>query len=909
MINFTIVDPPDPPEPPGRFYGMSGKEFIFPMKREKAHRLRTQTSNRQQYTCRHCGGNHRDARSTECPQNRRWTGSEARPLKRNLSATEKTIDKEQKGEGSRQLRLQHRNEDASLCQPCSRKGRFDRNEVAPHHSTGSSFCPDHSATKDDVRNKIYGSEHTLATRKVSLDKIKLNGDNKDTLTTGGALSTGGTVDAHANIQVGGNLKSMGMITAKKNVVFGGKLTVIGGVDRYLIISANLFLTGELVVMKHFTIGGNIMSTGLIVAGGNIIHSQNANINAPDLADDMHTEYAYDNTQYDEHDDPVPSISINRPSISQSLIKSFHDIQSSLVTLFSMVLLLVLLSLVLFSLALLLKTTKTYTTLPIKMLKGIHRIPEDGKTFGRVFNLGAVRLARGGYSVDNLDQYDDEEGALGRKMPIFNNLVSTDGYAVDVSLIRPTAGPPLPDLKLEDFTPELVNNHFRLWGIDPGMTQISTADDGSSRYLKYSKAEWRAKSGITRRLTAQRQRMTTQITDIQSQLPTTKTASVQQHLLLGYRGNRQALSPFCLLPSQLSSSSTTSNDGINPINVTDDPLVGQVIFTAGSNTDAWDDTELIEYWDKAKEEYKKRQAQHSNKNAPPFGTNKRYQKGRIEKHGKPVIPVKKKAKPPMPSANSHGGPTPTFRPPPPPIPPLQQQGDSQDSLTQMIMACCFFSSLSSWTIITRLLLRRLHLSFAQVAVDSMEVNIFKDFARNVTMPKTKVCILSGTRPTSPKLLSAEFKPPSSPDLHTDTIKRPESTPLSRKHPRPPSILAEDLGQPSTSSSSNTSSPVITETSTTSASTATAASETTANVEKPSQKNKGRCFRCRVKVPLAKQTINKCKCDYVFCDSHRFPERHDCGIDYAKIGRDLLAKNNPKLRERPKGGTSFHRIDSL
>jgi hypothetical protein len=64
----------------------------------------------------------------------------------------------------------------------------------------------------------------------------------------------------------------------------------------------------------------------------------------------------------------------------------------------------------------------------------------------------------GYSVDNLDQYDDEEGALGRKMPIFNNLVSTDGHTVDVSLVWPTAGPPLPDLELEDFTPELVNNH-------------------------------------------------------------------------------------------------------------------------------------------------------------------------------------------------------------------------------------------------------------------------------------------------------------------------------------------------------------------------------------------------------------------------------------------------------------------
>ncbi|SAM00258.1 hypothetical protein [Absidia glauca] len=178
-MDSIIINSPDPPEPPDRFYGMSGKQIILALKKEKAHRLRTQTTNRQQYNCRHCGGNHQDARSAECPHDRRYTGSEARPLKRHLSATEKTIDKKQKGEGSDQLRLQYRNEDASLCKPCSRKGRFDRNEVAPHHSTGSSFCPDHSATKDDPRNNTSGSKHMMVTRKVTLNKVlKLDGDEK-----------------------------------------------------------------------------------------------------------------------------------------------------------------------------------------------------------------------------------------------------------------------------------------------------------------------------------------------------------------------------------------------------------------------------------------------------------------------------------------------------------------------------------------------------------------------------------------------------------------------------------------------------------------------------------------------------------------------------------------------------------
>ncbi|ORZ21495.1 hypothetical protein BCR42DRAFT_321022 [Absidia repens] len=172
-------------------------------------------------------------------------------------------------------------------------------------------------------------------------------------------------------------------------------------------------------------------------------------------------------------------------------------------------------------------------------------------------------------------------------------------------------------------------------------------------------------------------------------------------------------------------------------------------------------------------------------------------------------------------------------------------------------------------------------------------------------------------------------------------------LPRKHPRPSSILLEDRDQssstvPSSRPSSSTTTTGAATTATTAAPAAAvptaegnikattepaktiiprpttltntdsvSSSETNTPEEskKPVQTNKGRCFKCRVKVPLAKQTINKCRCEYVFCDSHRFPERHDCEIDYAKIGRDILAKNNPKLRERPKGGTSFQRIDSL
>ncbi|KAG0091675.1 zinc finger domain-containing protein [Podila epicladia] len=78
------------------------------------------------------------------------------------------------------------------------------------------------------------------------------------------------------------------------------------------------------------------------------------------------------------------------------------------------------------------------------------------------------------------------------------------------------------------------------------------------------------------------------------------------------------------------------------------------------------------------------------------------------------------------------------------------------------------------------------------------------------------------------------------------------------------------------------------------------------ERALQTNKGRCFLCRAKIPLAKQQINKCRCEYVFCDSHKAAPKHDCDFDFAKMGKDLLTKNNPRLNEKPRGGRSFTRI---
>jgi len=54
----------------------------------------------------------------------------------------------------------------------------------------------------------------------------------------------------------------------------------------------------------------------------------------------------------------------------------------------------------------------------------------------------------------------------------------------------------------------------------------------------------------------------------------------------------------------------------------------------------------------------------------------------------------------------------------------------------------------------------------------------------------------------------------------------------------------------------------------------------------QKNINRCWQCRKKIGL---TGIKCRCNYYFCSSHRYPEEHKCKIDYKKINKDILRKN--------------------
>jgi hypothetical protein len=59
------------------------------------------------------------------------------------------------------------------------------------------------------------------------------------------------------------------------------------------------------------------------------------------------------------------------------------------------------------------------------------------------------------------------------------------------------------------------------------------------------------------------------------------------------------------------------------------------------------------------------------------------------------------------------------------------------------------------------------------------------------------------------------------------------------------------------------------------------------QKKAQKNKKRCFHseCRKKVGL---TGLECKCGYIFCSMHRWPDQHNCDFDFKTHDRNNLAK---------------------
>ena len=52
----------------------------------------------------------------------------------------------------------------------------------------------------------------------------------------------------------------------------------------------------------------------------------------------------------------------------------------------------------------------------------------------------------------------------------------------------------------------------------------------------------------------------------------------------------------------------------------------------------------------------------------------------------------------------------------------------------------------------------------------------------------------------------------------------------------------------------------------------------------------CFEgCHNKIKLVELITNKCKCGYIFCNSHKHPESHDCQFDYKAAAAAEIMKN--------------------
>jgi len=62
------------------------------------------------------------------------------------------------------------------------------------------------------------------------------------------------------------------------------------------------------------------------------------------------------------------------------------------------------------------------------------------------------------------------------------------------------------------------------------------------------------------------------------------------------------------------------------------------------------------------------------------------------------------------------------------------------------------------------------------------------------------------------------------------------------------------------------------------------------ERPKQANPNACWKCNKRVGLLGFP---CRCEYVFCSSHRNADDHDCCFDFKSLDRQRLEKANPKV----------------
>ena len=70
-----------------------------------------------------------------------------------------------------------------------------------------------------------------------------------------------------------------------------------------------------------------------------------------------------------------------------------------------------------------------------------------------------------------------------------------------------------------------------------------------------------------------------------------------------------------------------------------------------------------------------------------------------------------------------------------------------------------------------------------------------------------------------------------------------------------------------------------------------SSLTSDIDPPKPK-KTRCEVCDKKLTIVTQF--KCRCEGLFCNIHRYTDKHDCTFDYKEFGRKKIEQNNPLIK---------------
>jgi predicted nucleic acid binding AN1-type Zn finger protein len=57
----------------------------------------------------------------------------------------------------------------------------------------------------------------------------------------------------------------------------------------------------------------------------------------------------------------------------------------------------------------------------------------------------------------------------------------------------------------------------------------------------------------------------------------------------------------------------------------------------------------------------------------------------------------------------------------------------------------------------------------------------------------------------------------------------------------------------------------------------------------------CFLCKAHISLVQTVTNKCKCNNVFCITHKIPENHACTFNFRAAHASHLTSNMPLVQK--------------